>query len=43
MAIAKQGSSVREKAVITYRYNSQGKVCEIIDQDGRSEIFRDYV
>ena len=26
--------------VITYRYNSQGKVCEIIDQEGNSETFR---
>jgi RHS repeat-associated protein len=26
--------------VITYRYNSQGKVCEITDQEGNSETFR---
>ena len=25
---------------LTYRYNSQGKVCEIIDQEGNSETFR---
>ena len=26
--------------MITYRYNSQGKVCEITDQEGNSETFR---
>ena len=26
--------------MITYRYNSQGRVCEIIDQEGNSEAFR---
>ena len=31
---------VNKENSITYRYNSQGKVCEIIDQEGKSETFR---